>query len=177
MRAQLELGNMVKTGQLGQLWEVACQTNLQFNLVRCVWPRGPSGPGTTAGSRSPTPAAAATASSLLAGGSCGLLCTVVAGAWLRVRRVETNLRGSCEEVPAGHPRRSPAPCCPASQQPRRLPARWGQVSRRCRRSGTARAWRRRNRSSRKPCRRSCLQRPGARQAAGGQNDVKDLTRA
>jgi len=44
MRAQLELGNMVKTGQLGQLWEVACQTNLQFNLVRCVWPPGTIGP-------------------------------------------------------------------------------------------------------------------------------------
>jgi len=39
MRAQLELGNMVKTGQLGQLWEVACQTNLQFNLVRCRQPQ------------------------------------------------------------------------------------------------------------------------------------------
>ena len=34
---QLELGNMVKTGELIQLWDVACQTNLQFNLVRRVW--------------------------------------------------------------------------------------------------------------------------------------------
>ena len=39
---QLELGNMVKTGELIQLWDVACQTNLQFNLVRrvsrdCLW--------------------------------------------------------------------------------------------------------------------------------------------
>ena len=28
---------MVKTGELIQLWDVACQTNLQFNLVRRVW--------------------------------------------------------------------------------------------------------------------------------------------
>lgn len=34
---QLELGNMVKTGELIQLWDVACQTNLQFNLVRRAW--------------------------------------------------------------------------------------------------------------------------------------------
>ena len=27
---------MVKTGELTQLWQVACQTNLQFNLVRTV---------------------------------------------------------------------------------------------------------------------------------------------
>ena len=30
---QLELANMLKTGQLKELWVVASQTHLQFNMV------------------------------------------------------------------------------------------------------------------------------------------------
>jgi len=32
--AQLELGNMAKTGELKEMWDMAAKTNLQFNMVR-----------------------------------------------------------------------------------------------------------------------------------------------
>ena len=31
---QLELGNMGKTGELKEMWDMAAKTNLQFNMVR-----------------------------------------------------------------------------------------------------------------------------------------------
>ena len=31
---QLELGNMAKSGELKEIWDVAQKTNLQFNMVR-----------------------------------------------------------------------------------------------------------------------------------------------
>lgn len=33
---QLELANMLKTGQLREMWVVASQTHLQFNMVRLL---------------------------------------------------------------------------------------------------------------------------------------------
>ena len=30
---QLELGNMAKSGELKEMWDVAAKTNLQFNMV------------------------------------------------------------------------------------------------------------------------------------------------
>ena len=30
---KLELGNMAKTGELREMWDVAAKTNLQFNMV------------------------------------------------------------------------------------------------------------------------------------------------
>ncbi len=39
---QLELGNMAKSGELKEIWDVAQKTNLQFNMVRS--PRQSKGP-------------------------------------------------------------------------------------------------------------------------------------
>lgn len=43
--AQAELWKLLRSGELQQLWEIACETEVQFNLVRClaipslsVWP-------------------------------------------------------------------------------------------------------------------------------------------
>jgi hypothetical protein len=40
---QLELGNMAKSGELKEIWDVAAKTNIQFNMVcdvpACVLPR------------------------------------------------------------------------------------------------------------------------------------------
>ena len=33
---QLELGNMAKTGELKEMWDMAAKTNLQFNMVRDI---------------------------------------------------------------------------------------------------------------------------------------------
>ena len=32
----MELWKLLRSGELQQLWEIACETEVQFNLVRCL---------------------------------------------------------------------------------------------------------------------------------------------